>query len=143
MNSLANSLPNVDLSVYGDFNLPDALKVVMSFDKPACDLDKNLLELRAKYVKLIIELVKKDTFPLNEQQYVNLPPNFIKNVILRQLHLNLKECKECEAKEEYGSVILIAILMVVLLIAVCFLLFGGSDKEQSVRSPGSVRHRRT
>jgi len=111
----------MDLSNADDFNkfiinnnidLPDAFNFIKSLDKPSIDLTIKEIDNRIKYLHLIIKFVREENMQL--YQPTNLDPNFVKNVLLRQLYLNLKEAKDAKYEKEdwiVGKILLLLLLL--------------------------------
>lgn len=73
------------------FNLFDFMNCFTLFDKPSSELNDEQRKLRIKCISMAIQIISDDKIPLKNMNPDAKNPNYMKNMILRQLRLNLQE----------------------------------------------------
>ena len=101
-----------------NIDLIESTNFVKSLDKSCDELDQKELRLRIKYFQFLINLVDDNTNLLSNPLLKNIDSEFLKNVIIRQLRLNLKDAKKCKQKrEEKEDSKIVKIMIIISLLA--------------------------
>ena len=122
-----NNVPEINmdnLMKTPGFNIFDFMNCFYVFDKPSSDLDDEQRKLRIKCINLAIQIVSEDKVPLKNMNPNSKNPDYMKNLILRQLQLNLQEasCIKSDKKDKM-DMYLWSFLIIILIIVVSSLMY--------------------